>query len=112
MTTFTPGKYRMANGEMAIVVCDVGENPIGPNDPYPLKGYTENGPVSWSRTGKSGIGFAKECDLLEPWTDTPTALEVCEELDRVVGTGGVPCWLASVVKDARAAIAAEKARTA
>lgn len=66
MTTFTPGKYRMANGEMAIVVCDVGENPFGGQSAiYPLLGYTADGYECWMRNGESCDGY----DLVEPWTE-------------------------------------------
>src|SRR5690606_10086723 len=111
---FTPGKYRMTNGEQAIVVCDVGENPIGDNhDPYPLKGYAKHGTMSWTREGKRYNFCDDGFDLLEDWTDPPTAEDVCKELlmyDDVNASVSEP--MRRIIELARAAIAAEKARTA
>lgn len=113
-TPFTPGKYRMANGEQAIVVCDVGENPIGPDDPYPLKGFASHGAALWTRDGKFTYGGADHNqDLKEPWTDPPTAMELCEmvvayrESNPHAGRR-----LVAIAELAKARIAAEKARTA
>lgn len=114
MTTFTPGKYRMANGEMAIVVASLGENPLGgPSAAYPVIGYAARGYMEWTRDGKEEPLKDNSHDLVEPWTDPPTALEALIALRaKFAYPEAYSQETARVVRDADAAIAAEKARTA
>lgn len=82
----TVGKWKMRNGEMAVVLA-VG-NPLGTAGNYPVLGWTRHGFCTWTKEGLNVSDREGRFDLHSPWPADPPAplkLEVGRKYERASG---------------------------
>lgn len=79
------GQYKTRNGRKAVIL---GASPfVGNTSHHSLVGVVDGNefPRAWNESGKYIAGGTSSFDLIEVWSDPPTAIEVCKEMRQFWG---------------------------